>query len=184
MSRNNGVLQLDEAFLARLREVFSYDPASGVVNRTPEHPWYLRLIEQPTGYTDARGYRRVEFMNVDLKLHRLAWFFMTGAWPTHEIDHINGVKGDNRWTNLRQATRSENMQNQHRARSDSSTGLIGAYPRGKRFHGQCRTPDNPGGHLGSFATAEEAHAAYLKAKASGHIPTALAGTLREGTQSE
>ena len=55
--------------------------------------------------------------------HRLAWFYMTGEWPK-EIDHINGSKVDNRFSNLRVASRAQNEANK-RVRRDSFTGIKG-----------------------------------------------------------
>ena len=52
--------------------------------------------------------------------HIVCWALMTGAWPEHEIDHINGVRDDNRQTNLRQATRAQNMHNGPRLRTNTS----------------------------------------------------------------
>lgn len=45
------------------------------------------------------------------KASRLAWLYMTGEWPKYEMDHINHVKDDNRWVNLRDVTPAENCAN-------------------------------------------------------------------------
>ena len=50
---------------------------------------------------------------------------MTGSWPIAEIDHINGVKDDNRFKNLREATRTENIRNQKLPRVDNASGVAG-----------------------------------------------------------
>jgi hypothetical protein len=62
------------------------------------------------GYTDGR-YRLIGFGGKRYKAHRLAWFYMTGLWPSDHIDHKNQVKLDNRFLNLRIATDSENKCN-------------------------------------------------------------------------
>ena len=56
--------------------------------------------------------------------HRLAWFYMTGEWPKNHIDHVNGLEGDNRWCNLREATNSENMLNR-KMNKNNKTGVKG-----------------------------------------------------------
>ena len=65
----------------------------------------------------SRGYRRVRVNKVNYYEHILIWIMETGSAPTHQIDHINGVKDDNRIENLRDVTPTENNQNRglHRA---------------------------------------------------------------------
>ena len=101
------------------------------------------------------------------KAHRLAWLYVTGVWP-NEIDHINGVKHDNRWSNLRETTHSINMQNQYKVRRhNKSTGVLGVYAVGDKFQASIRT-NGVLKFLGYFKTTEEAHAAYLEAKRKFH----------------
>ena len=57
------------------------------------------------------GYPSGAIFGMPVKAHRVAWAMMTGAWPTMDIDHINHVRSDNRWANLRQASRFENARN-------------------------------------------------------------------------
>jgi hypothetical protein len=101
--------------------------------------------------------------------HRLAWLWMTGMWPEHEIDHKNGNGRDNRWENLRDVTSAVNKQNQRIARS--STGLLGVSKRRGKYnktyvaHIQV---DRRNIYLGDFRTPEEAHAAYIEAKRKWH----------------
>lgn len=99
--------------------------------------------------------------------HRLAWQYATGDVPAADIDHINGVKNDNRLANLRPATRAQNMQNQRRARSDNATGILGVGCVRGRWKSQIQS-DGIRMHLGTFDTAEHARSAYLDAKAARH----------------
>ncbi len=95
---------------SRLRELLSYDPASGVFT------WRVtRGSKAPTGSIagHAEPDRYVNIM-IDRKLykaHRLAWLYMTGEWPPHEIDHVDRDKSNNTFTNLRLATPLQNRQN-------------------------------------------------------------------------
>ena len=83
------------------------------------------------------------------------------------VDHINGDTADNRWANLRPATRSENMQNRRVANSNSKTGLLGAKPSRNAFRAQIKISGRCV-NLGTFSSPEAAHAAYLTAKAELH----------------
>lgn len=100
--------------------------------------------------------------------HRLAWLYHYGEWP-NVIDHINGDKSDNRICNLRNVTQAENNQNIQRAPVNSKSGLLGAHRHGRSKRWQARIRINGvGTRLGTFATAEEAHAAYMEAKLRHH----------------
>ncbi len=76
------------------------------------------------GTLDSHGYRQVMVEGRQYAGHRLIWFWMTGRWPRHEVDHKNRVRDDNRWVNLREATTGEQRQNQ-KERSDASSGFRG-----------------------------------------------------------
>ena len=65
----------------------------------------------PVGTLTSRGYLRVAINKKAIFLHRAAWVLMTGNYPPEFIDHINRDKTDNRWSNLRSASRSENAWN-------------------------------------------------------------------------
>jgi len=149
------------------REKFSYDPTTGVLSRVDSRRC------PKVGTLDTKGYVQLRVIaGKKVMAHRLIWLYMTGAWPERQIDHINGVKTDNRWANLRQVTPSENCQNKPRARSDSQNGLMGVRKTAKkngRWNGKwCARIAVPGGKRislkGSYATPEEAHAVYLEAK--------------------
>ena len=94
----------------RLRELLEYDPDSGLWvwigrdnNRCP--PGKI------AGTVDKKGYVVIQVDGRFYKAHRLAWLYMIDVWPKNQIDHINLVKADNRWVNLREATRSQNGAN-------------------------------------------------------------------------
>lgn len=72
---------------------------------------------------DEGGYLHGAIFGEKLKAHRVIWLYMTGHIPG-EIDHINGNRADNRWENLRAATRIDNARNQ-KLRKDNKTGAPG-----------------------------------------------------------
>lgn len=106
------------------------------------------------------GYLRTYVLGKKYYLHRLVWLYVFGRFPDHEIDHINNDRSDNRFTNLREATREQNLRNKP-VRCDNQTGLKGVefikklnkYRAVISFRGVRR-------RLGTFATAEQASEAY------------------------
>lgn len=81
-------------------------------------------VGKPLGYVNYDGYIRMYALGRRYYAHRLAWFYVTGEWPKHEIDHINGDRSDNRISNLREATQNENAQNKRKQRNNKS-GVTG-----------------------------------------------------------
>jgi hypothetical protein len=156
-------------FLVRLREAIEYDPISGEFHRLKGHPINGNLaVGSRAGSKDRHGHLRISFENKQHASHRLAWLLMTGAWPSAHIDHINGDRSDNRWSNLRDVSPSVNSQNRKAAKKNSSTGLLGVSRHGgNRFRADICT----GGKkqfLGVFDDPQLAHQAYIDAKRINH----------------
>jgi hypothetical protein len=98
-------------------------------------------------------------------MHRLAWLYVTGAWPKKHLDHINGDRADNRFCNLREADDAANNQNRKRANKCSLTGVLGVtYCKQTKRYRAVIMHNRKSIHLGRFDTPEEAHAAYVGAK--------------------
>ena len=107
---------------------------------------------------DGAGYRA----------HRLAWLYMTSEWPTDVIDHINGDGTDNRWSNIRAATKGQNQCNRRMSRNNTS-GRQGVYYRQHRGSWAAEIWFNDKKqYLGTFATKEEAVAARAAAERQLH----------------
>lgn len=149
---------------ARLKELLHYDPETGLFTwKTGKRCG--RVCSNP----DKDGYLRVEIDSKTLKLHRLAFLYMLGSLPVFQVDHIDGCKSNNMWSNLRDVCASTNQQNRRHADATSTVPLLGvSKPRGRtRFSAQIRI----GGrtiHLGNFKTELEAHKAYLTKKREIH----------------
>jgi len=147
----------------RLHSLLDYDPETGAFT------WKVRRSGTAragsiAGTIFSGGYLGIRVDGRAYKAHRLAFLWMNGVFPSDQVDHRNGVRDDNRWSNLREVTQAENQQNIGTARRHNrSSGLLGAW----RHRDKWRSKIWFGGkqiHVGSFSTAEEAHAAYLKAK--------------------
>lgn len=151
-----------------LRELLSYDPETGLLTRLTDNNRGHR-IGAIAGSKHHSGYIEVMVNKKNYRAHRICWLHFYGQWPEFDIDHINGDKADNRICNLRDATEEMNMQNEIRARKNSTSGLMGVRfrPERKRWIATIKVNGKPK-RLGSFATPEEAHNAYLEGKRFHH----------------
>lgn len=157
---------MKELTAERLRELLDYDPDTGVFTRKVRTANNVQ-VGDVAGALRHNGYIQI---SIDGRLHlahRLAWLYVTGESPPSEIDHINGVKNDNRIANLRLATSAENKHNQRKPHADNTTGFLGVTHRRGKFMAQIMV-DGKKKFIGDFKNPEEAHAAYLKAKRQFH----------------
>ena len=146
----------------RLREVVSYDRATGEFVR--------RGTGRRAGTLKDNGYLHFTVDGVKWGAHRLAWLYVHGQWPDGDIDHIDGNRRNNALANLRDVSRSTNLQNLRCAKShNKSTGLLGAHfhRQSGRYTSRIQT-NGRDKHLGTFDTPEAAHAAYIAAKRELH----------------
>jgi hypothetical protein len=145
--------------IAAILKDLRYDPETGKFYRTADNgSWKageIRMVPSGRGYLSFRRAGKLYLA------HRIAFLCMTGEWPPEQVDHINGVKTDNRWCNLRPATGSQNQANLAGG-GIFPNGLHRSHAIAKPWRAQIRHGKRRI-HLGYFATVEEANAAYRKA---------------------
>jgi hypothetical protein len=138
-----------------------YDPETGDFVRLVRHRRWK--AGDKAGTLHSTGYVHIGINKKLYKAHRLAFLYMNGEWPKDEVDHINRDKSDNRWCNLREATRAQNMWNIGMYTTNTS-GFKGVY-WDKQYDTWRAEIHRNGKRVFSarFNTAEEAHAAYTSA---------------------
>ena len=93
-----------------LRKILLYDPKTGA------WVWRARMgargkVGDIAGSLNGKGYRQIGILGRSYRSNRLAFLYMNGEWPEGEVDHDNLDKSDDRWENLRPASRSKNQAN-------------------------------------------------------------------------
>lgn len=151
----------------RLRELFIYNPDDGTFIRRVD----CGQIKAGTsaGGIDSLGYLAIRIDGRLYRCHRLAWLYVTGEWPNQLIDHLDGIRTNNRFQNLRDGSRRLNQENMHRPMKNNTTGFLGVHyhKAAKKYeafiniHGKKK-------YLGLFQSAEMASDAYLRAKREFH----------------
>jgi hypothetical protein len=147
-------------------------------SETGEFNWIGKPNKRlPSGYkagTLTRGYVMIHMNGKVYSAHRLAWLYVYGKLPSNSIDHINGIKDDNRITNLRDLTTAENAQNIFKAQKNSSHGLLGISLDKKQNLWRARITLNKRRiYIGKFKSKEDAHKAYIETKRTLHTYSSI-----------
>lgn len=154
--------------LCAIKHWFSYCPDSGIVTWRFDHGrgGCKRSAGSRAGRRSSEGYRRLVLNGQDYPEHRAVFFLMLGEWPNELlfVDHINLIKDDNRWSNLRLATRQQNSWNT-RPSAANRTGI-----KGVSFEKRCAdrpwvariTVSGKDRLIGRFTTKDEAADAYQR----------------------
>lgn len=143
----------------QLKSLLDYDTETGVFKWLVANTRNVRKGDVAGCLTKDKGYIRIDVLGKQYPAHRLAWLYMTGEWPDKkQIDHINLSKADNRWSNLRIATPSQNKANSKK-RPDNTSGYKGVSKFEGKWKAQC-TANGVHTYLGLFDTPEEASLAY------------------------
>lgn len=143
-----------------LASLFTYDKRTGVFRRSVDRgPWKAGT---EVGTVDGKGYLHVAVNRKFIRLHRLAFFLVTGEVPRY-VDHKNGNKQDNRWKNLRACTQSQNAGNSgmHRHNTSGFRG-VSKNSRTGMWHAQIKV-NGKQIYLGRFDTPEKAARCYDRA---------------------
>ena len=117
------------------------------------------------------GYRVGAIFNHSYSAHRVIFAMYHGRWPANQVDHINGIRTDNRIVNLRDATRAENTRNSARY-STNTSGVAGVTwnKRAKKWKAQIVISGKQS-YLGYFSNLEDARRARKDAEAeNGYHP--------------
>lgn len=130
----------------QLKAVLHYDPVTGVFTWVNDRR-HIKAGSVAGSVDKASGYYRVKFDGTVYLAHRLAWLYMTGEWPTHEVDHEDRKRTNNVWLNLRPASRLENGCNT-KTPSRNTSGIKGvSYHKGRReWKAQVRLKGAPTKH--------------------------------------
>jgi len=162
----------------QLKALLHYDPETGVFTWLPRDRdlfgnlrafamWNAKYSGKEAGmFHKVHKHKIIKINGSGLRSGRLAFLYMTGEWPPHEIDHINRDRQDDRWKNLRPATKSQNQANRsHNTKNGLPRGVY-LWCNGNRPQTRyCShiTVNQKQTHLGLFDTAEQASDAYKKA---------------------
>jgi hypothetical protein len=141
-------------------ECFCYDETTGVLtwrNRPKSHfpteRGWVSFNAQRSGKVvnsiSKAGYIKVGVNGISYLAHRIAWLIATGAWPEADTDHINGVRTDNRLSNLRSVNRSTNAKNTKRKLNNSS-GVTGVSWVARDRLWAVQITDNSGGRKATY----------------------------------
>lgn len=138
----------------------SYEKLISELRYYPESGRFIRLKGRhrgkPVGVLTKHGYIRVRIGNHRIMAHRLAFLYMTGEFPRDIVDHINRIRNDNRWENLRLADSSENVMNST-TRKDNTSGVKGVNLNRSTGKWVVRIQNKDGRkYLGSFDSFQEA----------------------------
>ena len=151
-----------------LKYLLNYDLVTGEFTWRNPRANVLK-VGQVAGTTNKLGYKIICIRMKSYQAHRLAWLWVYGCMPSNHIDHIDGNPSNNRIENLRDVTRSVNMQNKKKACKGNTSGYLGVSWNKKigkfvseiSFKGKRLS-------LGSFDDPKIAHEAYLSAKRKYH----------------
>jgi hypothetical protein len=152
---------------ARLKELLEYDTDTGIFK------WKIRRntrisIGTKAGSLTSDGYISITLFYKRYQAHRLVWLYVYGEFPTNMIDHINGIKDDNRLCNLREATRSQNAFNTNKPSTNTSGYKGVCWHKGIKKWTATMRVNKKQIYIGAFDNMEDAVIAYQTASSIYH----------------
>lgn len=150
----------------RLKELLHYNPHTGVFTRLSLKSCQKKYV---AGSVITNGYIQIGIDNKRILAHRLAFIYMGVDMEDLRVDHIDGNKKNNRFSNLRLANFSQNAENKKRSKLGTKSGLMGAchHKQTDKYVSEITT-NGVRQYLGIFDTAKEAHDEYIRAKRLNH----------------
>jgi hypothetical protein len=149
-----------------VKKLLEYDPETGILR------WKIsghgkNIGQEAGGIHKYDKYKILSIYGKQYKYHRVAWLWFYGKWPENVIDHINGIKTDNRITNLRDVSVKINRQNYTKPTIKNKTGFLGVRKVGKKWYSSINV-NSKVISLGAYKTPELAYNAYVVAKRQHH----------------
>lgn len=148
----------------RLKEVINYNPETGIFTWNVNHKRVRK--GSVAGHKYSTGYIRISIDGVQYRAQRLAWLYITGNMPKNQIDHINRVRDDNRFVNLRDVPNHVNQMNKgvypYRSKTNGGFRGVSKVKNCKQRWSARITFKRKTINIGCFGSPEEAHEAYCK----------------------
>jgi hypothetical protein len=160
--------------LEDVKRVLAYEPESGLF---VWRAWAGKksVPGEIAGWAHSQGYTAISLFGLKVYAHRLAFLFQLGRFPDDVVDHINGNRKDNRWSNLRDVNQRTNVENRTSPLSaNSASGLLGVHWCSQQNKWQAEIKSfGRKKHIGFFDDPFKAHEAYLQAKRKMHAGCTL-----------
>lgn len=148
----------------RLRQILNYDPETGIFTWR-QKPNRNKPIGALAGTRHRKGHWQITVDGGRYFAHCLAWLWVYGVWPENQIDHRNAIRADNRIGNLRQATQTQNNANRQLGKNACGYKGVSLHRQSGLFRARIKIHRRE--HcIGYYATAPEAHRAYVAAAQS------------------
>jgi hypothetical protein len=149
-----------------IRNILDYNPNTGefvwkIHHRRPD------LIGKRAGSPTNTGYWAIAINNQKRLAHRLAWLYMIGHFPEKHLDHRDGNKQNNRFSNLREVDRFGNLQNMRKPTIANQSGFLGVSPHQGKWRVQIMIKGERI-RISGFDTPEQAYEKYLELKRKHH----------------